>query len=119
MPRVVMNEGTRSRVVTRPLTRPTAAPNASSSRTTGQVRDGSLSMSRAAMTTCAVTREPTDRSNSPETITKYWPAASRMIGAERPRNDISDGGERKSGCRMVSRTSSTARITRIGTTLPG
>lgn len=67
-----MNDGTRSRVVMRPLTRPTAMPNASRSTTTGHPADGSPSISRAAMTTCAVTREPTDRSNSPETITKYW-----------------------------------------------
>ena len=101
MPRVVMNDGTRSRVVTRPLTSPTSDAEArAGAATTGQVRAGSLSISRAATTTCAVTSEPTERSNSPETITKYWPAASRMIGAERPRNDISDGGARKSGCRM-------------------
>ena len=51
MPRVVMNDGTRSRVVIRPLTSPTSAPKASRSSTTGQVRAGSLSISRAATTT--------------------------------------------------------------------
>ena len=37
MPSVVMNDGTRRRVVIRPLTRPTATPMASSSAMTGQV----------------------------------------------------------------------------------
>src|SRR5207237_10024902 len=64
-PSVVMNDGTRSSVVTSPLVRPTSAPKTASTATTHQVRPGSPSPSRAAMTTQADTSAPTDRSNSP------------------------------------------------------
>ena len=114
MPSVVMNDGTRSRVVISPLTSPTATPIASSSAITGQVVAGSPSISRAATTTTTVTSEPTDRSNSPETITKYWPAARITSGAARFRNARKTGGSTKFGFTIVIQTSSTSRTTKIG-----
>jgi hypothetical protein len=39
-----------------------------------------------------VTREPTERSKSPATITKYWPAARMISGADRLRKASSAGG---------------------------
>ena len=35
------------------------------------------------MMTCAVMSEPCERSNSPATITKYWPIATIATGATR------------------------------------
>ena len=109
-----MNDGTRRRVVTTPLTTPTAAPIASSSAITGQVLPGSPSISRAATTTTTVTSEPTERSNSPETITKYWPAARITSGAARFRNERKTGGSRKFGLTIVIQTSSTSSTRKIG-----
>ena len=83
MPSVTMNDGTNSFVVTSPLTRPTSRPNPRTSRITHGVADSSPSMSRAAMTTPAVTSAPTDRSNPPETMTKYCPIARIISGAAR------------------------------------
>ena len=85
MPRVVMNDGTRSRVVIRPLTTPTAAPMASTSASTASVLSGLSASSWAATTTVTVTSDPTDRSNSPVTMTKNWPAARITSGAARLR----------------------------------
>ena len=109
-----MNDGTRRRVVMTPLTNPTPTPIASSSAITGQVRDGSSSISRAATTTTTVTSEPTDRSNSPETITKYWPAARITSGAARLRNARKTGGSRKFGLTIAIQTSSTSSTRKIG-----
>ena len=97
MPSVVMNDGTFSSVVISPLTRPTRTPKPSISRITGTVRESSPSISLAAITTCAPTSEPTDRSNSPDTMTKYWPAARITSGAAFLTNAISDGGSAKLG----------------------
>ena len=83
IPSVTMNDGTSSLVVTSPLTRPTSRPKPSSSTITHTVFASSPSISRAAITTSAVTNEPTDRSNPPETMTKYWPMASSTSGAAR------------------------------------
>ena len=114
IPSVVMNDGTRRRVVISPLTRPTAAPIASSSAMTGHVLPGSPSISRAATTTTTVTSEPTDRSNSPETMTKYCPAARITSGAARFRNARKTGGSTKLGFTIVIQTSSTIRTRKIG-----
>ena len=81
---------------------------------TGQVLPGSPSISRAATTTTTVTTEPTERSNSPETITKYWPAARITSGAARFRNDRKTGGSRKFGLRIVIQTSSASSTRKIG-----
>ena len=97
IPSVVMNDGTLRRVVTRPFTSPTARPNTSISISTPSVRDCSPSISLAAITTWAPTSEPTDRSNSPETMTKYWPAARITSGAAFLMNAISELGSAKLG----------------------
>src|SRR5690606_40760532 len=83
MPSVTMNDGTNSRVVISPLTSPTSAPRTSNSGMTHAVAASSPSSNRAAITTSAVTNEPTDRSNPPLTMTKYWPRARIINGAAR------------------------------------
>ena len=68
----------------------------------------------AATTTVTVTSDPTDRSNSPATITKYCPAASTASGAARLRKARNPGGSVKLGFSMAIHTSSTASTTKIG-----
>ena len=46
-----------------------------------------------------------DRSNSPLTITKYWPIAAMAIGAVRPANRISAFGSAKFGLASMIATS--------------
>ena len=58
--------------------------------------------------------DPTDRSNSPETITKYCPAARITSGAARLRNARKTGGSTKFGLTIVIQTSSTIRTRKIG-----
>src|SRR5690625_1335999 len=111
MPKVVMNDGTHSRVVTSPLTSPTSRPNTTISAMTGQVRLSSPSIRAAAITTWAPTRLPTERSNSPETMTKYWPIARITNGAALRRNAISDGGWKNDGLRKSITTSSATSTT--------
>ena len=60
------------------------------------------------MTTWVVTTAPIERSNSPETMTKYWPMAAIAIGAVRPMNRISDAGSPKDGLAEMTATSSDA-----------
>ena len=114
MPSVVMKEGTRRRVVTMPLTSPTTTPSAKRSAITHQVRSGSPSVSPAAATTTAVISAPTDRSNSPETMTNICPAARIISGAARLRKARKTGGSVKFGLRMAIQTSSPRRTTKIG-----
>ncbi len=64
-----MKLGTLSSVVTRPLMTPISTPTASISSITGRMRPSSWPMRLPAITTCAVTTAPIERSNSPETIT--------------------------------------------------
>ena len=80
----------------------------------GQVLDGSSSMSRAATTTTTVTIEPTERSNSPDTITKYWPAARMASGAARLRNARKPGGSRKFGFSIAMSARRMNRTMKIG-----
>ncbi|CPU66152.1 Uncharacterised protein [Mycobacteroides abscessus] len=113
MPSVVMNDGTLSSVVTRPLTSPTARPKTIMRAMTGQVIESSPSMSFAAMTTWAPTSEPTDRSNSPETMTKYCPIARMTSGAAFLTNAMSDIGSPNDGfiTRMTAKTSTSSANT--------
>ena len=60
-----------------------------------------------AITTWAVTTEPIDRSNSPPTMTKYWPIAAIAIGATRCTNRMSCDGSANDGFSSVIATSST------------
>ena len=78
-----MNEGTRMTVEMKPLTNPTVTPISRSTTTTGHMRDGSPSISRAAATTTTVHSAPTERSKLPLISTKYEPAARITSGAER------------------------------------
>ena len=64
---------------------PTMSPITNSSAITGHVFAGSPSDSFAATTTTTVTNEPTERSNSPEAMTKNAPAARIASGAARLR----------------------------------
>ena len=74
-PSVIRNEGMRSLVVKMPLTKPMEAPVSRPARApTIQVCPMSL-MASAATTPDRAMLEPTDRSNSPETITKVMPTA--------------------------------------------
>ena len=50
-----------------------------------------------AITTWVAMTDPMERSNSPETITKYWPMATIAIGAVRPRKRMSAPGSPKFG----------------------
>ena len=109
-----MNDGTRRRVVISPLATPTAAPMSSTSAITRRVLSGLSASTWAATTTVTVTSEPTDRSYSPVTITKYCPAASTASGAARLRNARNPGGSVKFGFSMAIHTSSTARTPKIG-----
>jgi hypothetical protein len=86
MPSVTMNDCTISFVVSSPFTRPTSAPNPNSSRITHPVLASSPLISLAAITTSAVTSAPTDRSNPPDTITRYCPMARITSGAARLSN---------------------------------
>ena len=99
IPRVAMNDGTLSSVVISPLTRPMRRPKPIMTARTARVRPSSPSSSLAAMTTWAPTSEPTDRSNSPATITRYWPAARTSSGAAFFTNAISVGASTKSWSR--------------------
>ncbi len=86
IPSVVRNDGTPSLVVMTPFDEPDDDPErAAGRRPTRYVRSGSPSVSPAPATTTTVTIEPTDRSNSPATITKSCPAARIMSGAARLR----------------------------------
>ena len=51
------------------------------SSSTGTVFASSLPMRWPAVITWAVTTAPMDRSNSPLTMTKYWPIATTATGA--------------------------------------
>ena len=75
MPSVVMNDGTAAARGDEAVDQPDRDADGEQQAITGHDLDGSPSISRAATTTITVTSEPTERSNSPETITKYWPAA--------------------------------------------
>ena len=114
IPSVVMNDGTRRRVVMRPLARPTAAPMRSTRAITGSVLSGLSARTWAATTTVTVTTDPTDRSNSPLTITKYCPAASTASGAARLRKARNPGGSVKFGFSMAIHTSRTASTPKMG-----
>ena len=92
-----MKLGTWSSVVTSPLIRPMSAPTASISSITGRIRPSSSPIRLPAITTCAATTAPIERSNSPETITKYWPIAAMAIGAVRPTKRMSTPGSPKLG----------------------
>ena len=92
-----MKLGTRSSVVASPLIRPIPMPTSSIRQVTGTIRLSSSPISSPAITTCAVTTAPMERSNSPETITKYWPIAAIAIGAVRPRNRMITPGSPKLG----------------------
>ncbi|MNW55703.1 hypothetical protein D3C74_333840 [compost metagenome] len=110
MPSVVMNDGTLSNVTIRPLISPIPRPKRTINPITGQVMDSSPSMSLAAMTTCAPTSEPTERSNSPETITKYWPIARTISGAAFLRKAMSDMGSPNDG--FITRIATKTTISR-------
>ena len=97
MPSVTMKLGTRSRVVARPLMTPMSTPTASMSSRPGRIRASSWPMKLPASTTCVAMTAAIDRSNSPLTITKYWPIAAMAIGAVRPAKRISAFGSAKFG----------------------
>src|SRR5881394_1538675 len=111
-----MNDGTFSTVVTRPLTRPTSTLSPATSGSTHQLRPGSPSPTRAETTTHAVISAPTDRSNSPATITNSSPSATASKGADRLRNAISDGGSANDGSRHTTPIRTTIRTNQIGGT---
>ena len=114
IPSVVMNDGTRRRVVISPLATPTAAPIARTRRMTSRVLSGWSARTWAATTTVTVTSDPTDRSYSPLTITKYCPAARTASGAARLRKARKPAGSVKFGFSMAIQTRSTASTPKIG-----
>ena len=107
MPSVTMKLGTLRSVTIRPFTSPMNAPNASMKANTGSAFASSWPMRLPAITTCAVTTEPIDRSNSPPTMTKYWPIATIAIGATRCTKRMSCDGSANDGFSSVMATSST------------
>ena len=60
----------------------------------------------------SVTTAPIERSNSPETITKYWPIAAIAIGAVRPRKRMITPGSPKLGLATMIATSRPTRARR-------
>ncbi len=91
----------------RPFTSPMNAPNTIMKANTGSAFASSCPMRLPAITTCAVTTEPIDRSNSPPTMTKYWPIAAIAIGATRCTNRMNCDGSANDGFSSVIATSST------------
>lgn len=114
IPSVVMKDGTASLVVITPLTSPTRAPMPMSRAMTDQVNEGSPSVSRAATITTRVTSAPTERSNSPERMTKSCPAARIIRGAARRRKIRNTLGFVKFGFSIVIQTSRPIRTMKIG-----
>jgi hypothetical protein len=114
IPSVTMNDGTSSLVLITPLMAPTAAPMPSISSITQAVADSSPSISRAAITTSAVTSDPTDRSKPPLTITKYWPIARIISGAARLSSARYPAGSLYAGPANASAISSTISTANTG-----
>ena len=74
-PKVTKKEGIESTVVSKPLIKPKAAPVARATTAPTSHTSPNLCMARAATTPARAMTDPTDRSNSPEIITRDMPTA--------------------------------------------
>ena len=107
-----MKLGMPKRIVTVALTRPITAQAASPTTTDGQ--NGSPSFIRiAAVIGISAKTEPTDRSNSPQIISRVTPVATNATSGRMPRTPLKFSADRNtpSERHSKSRTSTTSRTT--------